>query len=112
VVVVGMPYPDTRDVVLQEKMKFADTKHNGGGKEYYESLCMKAVNQSIGRAIRHINDYAIVVLIDERYSTPRVLSQLPRWIARSTSSCSSLEDMLPDIKAFFESHGHTTLSLK
>ncbi|XP_010521523.1 PREDICTED: ATP-dependent DNA helicase DDX11 [Tarenaya hassleriana] len=57
------------------------------GKEYYENLCMKAVNQSIGRAIRHINDYAAILLVDARYSDdpskrtsshPR--NKLPLWI--------------------------------
>lgn len=35
-----------------------------GRVEYYTNLCMKAVNQSVGRAIRHIGDYATIVLAD------------------------------------------------
>lgn len=53
------------------------------GSEYYEDLCMKAVNQSIGRSIRHRGDYASIVLLDERYSQARVRSKLPGWIADS-----------------------------
>ena len=41
--------------------------HAGG--QYYEDLCMKAVNQCVGRVIRHRGDYAAVVLADARYAT-------------------------------------------
>ena len=34
---------------------------------HYENLCMKAVNQSVGRAIRHRGDYAAILLLDHRY---------------------------------------------
>uniref|UniRef100_A0A1J3GME6 Putative ATP-dependent RNA helicase DDX11-like protein 8 n=1 Tax=Noccaea caerulescens TaxID=107243 RepID=A0A1J3GME6_NOCCA len=58
------------------------------GKEYYENLCMKAVNQSIGRAIRHEKDYAAILLVDARYSNDpskrtshsHPSSKLPKWI--------------------------------
>lgn len=44
---------------------------------------MKAVNQCIGRAVRHRNDYACVVLLDKRYSRPKTQQALPTWIQRS-----------------------------
>ena len=137
VVVVGMPYPDTRDVVLQEKMKYVSMKdeqdriptntststrynqHNTAaetasslstisagdvnhtnthyntpaGRKLCENMCMRAVNQSVGRAIRHVNDYACVVLLDRRYTQEHMRTQLPKWLVRNLQVCSGgLED--------------------
>lgn len=91
VVMVGLPYPSPNDPELVERMKYidslasADSQGSHGGKksrEYYENLCMKAVNQSIGRAIRHIKDYAAILLVDARYSSESSgpSSKLPGWI--------------------------------
>jgi chromosome transmission fidelity protein 1 len=41
---------------------------------------MRAVNQSIGRAIRHANDYATILLVDRRYAGPKIKGKLPKWI--------------------------------
>ena len=54
------------------------------GREYYSSICMRAVNQSIGRSIRHAGDYASILLVDERYQDEQVkrdnvLKQLVGW---------------------------------
>jgi chromosome transmission fidelity protein 1 len=80
VVMVGMPYPNARDPELVEKMTFLDNRTPGSGRQFYESLCMKAVNQSIGRSIRHQKDYSTILLVDHRYSSPAVRSRLPEWI--------------------------------
>ncbi|KAG7401622.1 ATP-dependent DNA helicase chl1 [Phytophthora boehmeriae] len=82
VVMVGMPYPNARDAELVEKMAFLDKRNPGSGHQFYESLCMKAVNQSIGRAIRHQKDYASILLVDQRYSNPQVRKRLPEWIQK------------------------------
>ena len=34
----------------------------------------------IGRAIRHINDYSTIVLLDKRYGRASVQTKLPQWI--------------------------------
>ena len=69
---------------------------------HYENLCMKAVNQSVGRAIRHKEDYAAIIFLDHRlsicalvksalpvinylfyrFARPSIISQLPSWISR------------------------------
>lgn len=59
-----MPYPNPYDPELLERQRFAVAQAGGdeqAGREYYERLCMRAVNQCIGRAIRHKDDYAAIV---------------------------------------------------
>uniref|UniRef100_A0A146L2S9 DNA 5'-3' helicase n=1 Tax=Lygus hesperus TaxID=30085 RepID=A0A146L2S9_LYGHE len=84
VVVVGMPYPNIMSPELKEKMSFLNkTVGPQAGREYYENCCMKAVNQCIGRAVRHQNDYSTVLLLDHRYKSPNHIQLLPKWIASS-----------------------------
>jgi len=104
---MGMPYPNPTDPELQERMRFfdkgaADAEAAGQrvgltGGSFYEGLCMKAVNQCVGRVIRHQRDYAAIVLADERWvgrlavtsggappaSLPAPVTKLPGWIQRS-----------------------------
>lgn len=91
VMVVGMPYPNKTDVVLQEKMKYLEEQENGLGARYYQNLCIKAVNQAIGRAFRHQNDWASVVFMDCRYTSQGIRSGLTRWIEQNGCICNSNE---------------------
>lgn len=89
VMVVGLPYPNRTSPELKERMRHLDeTLGHGAGNEYYENLCMKAVNQCIGRSVRHIRDYACVYLLDERYASARIQQKLPAWIAQHISTAS------------------------
>ncbi|KAK6596950.1 ATP-dependent rna helicase chl1 [Botrytis cinerea] len=36
-------------------------------KDFFENVCMRAVNQSVGRAIRHRGDWAGILMVDERF---------------------------------------------
>uniref|UniRef100_A0A8C4IHQ1 DEAD/H (Asp-Glu-Ala-Asp/His) box helicase 11 n=1 Tax=Dicentrarchus labrax TaxID=13489 RepID=A0A8C4IHQ1_DICLA len=106
VVMVGMPYPNIKSPELQEKMAYLDKHlpHSGGrspGQALIENLCMKAVNQSIGRAIRHRGDYSSMVLCDRRYSRPATLSKLPTWIKDRTSTHTTFGPAFAALRKFF-----------
>ncbi|KAK9792715.1 hypothetical protein WJX73_001436 [Symbiochloris irregularis] len=98
VVMLGLPYPNPTDPELCERMRYLDNHQphtaaatpgrsgsTSAGQQYYEDLCMKAVNQCIGRVIRHAGDWAAIVLADVRWTTPsrKHLQQLPVWIQTS-----------------------------
>ncbi|PIO37049.1 hypothetical protein AB205_0140670 [Aquarana catesbeiana] len=104
---VGMPYPNIRSPELQEKMAYLDktvpkTSGVSAGRALLENLCMKSVNQSIGRAIRHRGDYASIVLLDHRYSQPAILSKLPQWIRNSTEIKPTFGPAFASIRKFFQ----------
>lgn len=99
VMVVGLPYPNIASADWKAKMEYIETttatrvserdgvskdearaRGKEAAREFYENACMRAVNQSIGRAIRHRGDYAAIVLVDRRYSTERIRGKLPGWI--------------------------------
>ncbi|KAG1703083.1 hypothetical protein DVH05_007994 [Phytophthora capsici] len=101
VVMVGMPYPNARDAELVEKMAFLDKRNPGSGRQFYESLCMKAVNQSIGRSIRHQKDYSTILLVDHRYSSPAVRSRLPEWIQKRVQAPTAFGQVYSQLVQFF-----------
>lgn len=108
VCVVGLPYPNRTSPELMEKMKYLDSV-GASSADYYENLCMKVVNQSIGRAIRHINDYAAVLLIDERYTQPRIQNKLPQWIRRSAKCPGQYGAVQGTLAKFFREKKQTNL---
>eukprot|EP00884_Botryococcus_braunii_P018140 jgi/Botrbrau1/5009/Bobra.0396s0030.1 len=116
VVVVGLPFPNPADPELKERMAYLDGAALGTaspqdpspGRQYYEDLCMKAVNQCVGRVIRHRNDWAAIILADSRYSfkpgTPgssnRMVEKLPGWVRSSLASTSSFGDAYSRVRTF------------
>ncbi|KAL4729745.1 ATP-dependent DNA helicase chl1 [Fusarium chlamydosporum] len=98
VIVIGLPYPNIASPDWKAKIEYIETttqnnlvaqgiakeeaviKAKQTARDFYENACMRAVNQSIGRAIRHRGDYAAIVLVDRRYGTERIRGKLPGWI--------------------------------
>ena len=83
VIVIGMPYPNITDPEIVLRVKHQDDRHPKGGTQYLDNLCMRNVNQTIGRAIRNSKDYAAIVLVDERYG--RIRAKLPSWMQPSVT---------------------------
>lgn len=73
-------------------------------RDFYENACMRAVNQSIGRAIRHQGDYAAIVLVDRRFGTDRIRAKLPGWIRGGMaegSEARGLQGLMGALSGFF-----------
>jgi chromosome transmission fidelity protein 1 len=108
VAVVGLPFPNPHSAEWKAKMQYISakaTKRGGDGKaaarDFFENACMRAVNQCVGRAIRHKGDYAAIMMLDRRYGTKRIQDKLPKWIRGSLTSGLDVGEVEKHLDHFF-----------
>lgn len=103
VITIGIPFPNANEAETKEQMNsYVNLMfESGSGKsqkqletDFLESSSMRIMNQTIGkifnidnicidflgRAIRHKNDYASIIMIDERINRSSIVERLPKWI--------------------------------
>lgn len=106
VIIVGIPFPNTNDEYVklirqhQNQMK-SQNPSNVDGEQWYVQQAYRAVNQSMGRCIRHRNDYGAIILCDPRYLSSTNQSNLSKWVRASVVNCSRLEDVVEPMRSFF-----------
>ncbi|KAF7422865.1 ATP-dependent DNA helicase chl1 [Pleurotus ostreatus] len=113
VIIIGLPFPNLGSAELQERMKFVRTKSNSQsqsqgkkdpGVELYENICMNSVNQSIGRAIRHRNDWAALIFLDKRYKSQTIKNKLSGWIQPHYHPVDTFGQGIKALSSFYQSH--------
>ncbi|CCH57831.1 hypothetical protein TBLA_0A00310 [Henningerozyma blattae CBS 6284] len=112
VVMVGLPYPNIfSNEMLIKKNHLKDKILKNGGtinqvnektKLFYENICMKAVNQSVGRAIRHKDDFANIYLLDRRYATDAIKLKLSNWVRKRVIISSKIDEVMHQTNLFFK----------
>ncbi|KAF5382526.1 hypothetical protein D9615_002808 [Tricholomella constricta] len=112
VVIIGLPFANLGSPELRERLQYVKrleqrrpTKKKPGQKdasaELYENMCMNAVNQSIGRAIRHRGDWASLILLDRRYASPSIRNKLPNWIGNGLTVTEGFGQTVKGLGAFY-----------
>lgn len=117
IVMVGLPYPNLQSGELQIKRRHLEKKVDDLNqkhpnlkprdpkvvvKDFLDNLCMKAVNQSVGRSIRHINDYSVIILLDSRYDRENIKSKLSHWVKNRIQPERSVQSIMHNVKEFFD----------
>ena len=69
---------------LPAKVETSTTTANNNrtlsGAEWYNQQAHRAVNQAVGRVIRHRHDYGAVLLLDHRFAEVRNKDGLSKWL--------------------------------
>mmetsp|Transcript_45641 Transcript_45641/g.72193 ORF Transcript_45641/g.72193 Transcript_45641/m.72193 type:complete len:1015 (-) Transcript_45641:273-3317(-) len=110
VIMVGIPYPQKQDLRVMLKQDFLDARGGQGhGKSWYVREAIRAVNQTVGRVIRHSGDFGAVLLCDHRYANGNriasLTTRLPSWLRSELSVLSDFEAAVSSCRRFFNSHG-------
>ncbi|XP_012141120.2 Fanconi anemia group J protein homolog [Megachile rotundata] len=104
VVCVGIPFPVRKDPVIDMKFKYNDANTAKGllrGTEWYSIQAFRALNQALGRCLRHINDWGAVILVDERFLLPEYKANLPKWVKTmwvNQKNCNFMDELRDFVK--------------
>lgn len=109
VIITGLPFPPKMDPRVILKMQFLDEmsrKRVSGmrylsGQEWYRQQAFRAVNQAIGRVIRHKEDFGAIFLCDQRFKSADVRANLPSWVQPYVRPYDSFGNMVRDVSQFF-----------
>uniref|UniRef100_A0A3B5KR97 Regulator of telomere elongation helicase 1 n=1 Tax=Xiphophorus couchianus TaxID=32473 RepID=A0A3B5KR97_9TELE len=109
VIITGLPFPPKFDPRVILKMQFLDEmsrKKSPGmrylsGQEWYKQQAFRAVNQAIGRVIRHKEDYGAIFLCDQRFKSSDARAQLPSWVKPYVRLYDRFGNIVRDVSQFF-----------
>ncbi|XP_045480526.1 regulator of telomere elongation helicase 1 homolog [Harmonia axyridis] len=107
VIIVGLPFPPMKDPRVILKKRYLDTCRSSnqeyiGGDKWYTLEACRAVNQAIGRVIRHKNDYGAILLLDERFKNPNIQSQLSLWLRERIKIVQNFGEITRDLRLFYK----------
>lgn len=88
VITIGIPYPNIKEITVSLKREYNDVArrtrpHLMSGGDWYASQAFRALNQAVGRCIRHKDDWGAIMMIDSRLKFPSSVQNISRWLRQS-----------------------------
>ncbi|KAJ1899188.1 hypothetical protein LPJ66_002269 [Kickxella alabastrina] len=100
VVNIGIPYPAFKDVKVMLKREYNDQMYrqyqyhqgssNGNqaaastgllnGSKWYDTQAFRAINQALGRCLRHKNDWGAIIMLESRFGQSWNINRLSKWV--------------------------------
>ena len=114
VVCVGIPFPNVKDTLVDLKKRYNDKRRSGdressllSGGEWYEIQAFRALNQALGRCIRHRNDWGAILMVDDRYiRNQRYVGSLSKWVRGKVVHYAQCPPMLASLATFARDMKH------
>ncbi|KRZ59426.1 Fanconi anemia group J -like protein [Trichinella nativa] len=111
VIAVGIPFPNLKNIQVQLKKQYNNTRLKNAvglgvqhslisGDEWLEIQAYRALNQALGRCLRHKMDWGALLLVDSRFNQSKHFSGLSTWIRRNLYHYSKFSEMLNSLQEF------------
>ncbi|KAM6049595.1 Fanconi anemia group J protein [Chlamydotis macqueenii] len=106
VITIGIPFPNVKDLQVELKRKYNDLHKNTRGllpgSQWYEIQAYRALNQALGRCIRHRNDWGALILVDDRFrnNPNKYITGLSKWIRQQIQHHENFGSALESLQAF------------
>uniref|UniRef100_A0A663MT05 Regulator of telomere elongation helicase 1 n=1 Tax=Athene cunicularia TaxID=194338 RepID=A0A663MT05_ATHCN len=108
VIITGLPFPPRMEPRVILKMQFLDEMRRSGagaqylsGREWYSQQASRAVNQAIGRVLRHRQDYGAIFLCDHRFINSDIRNKLPSWVCPYVNVYDNFGHAVRSVSLFF-----------
>ncbi|NXS93400.1 FANCJ protein, partial [Jacana jacana] len=106
VITIGIPFPNVKDLQVELKRKYNDQHKNTRGllpgSQWYEIQAYRALNQALGRCIRHRNDWGALILVDDRFrnNPNKYITGLSKWVRQQIKHHEKFASALESLRAF------------
>lgn len=106
VVILGLPFPNVTDPQVQAKKAYNSNCNPArgllAGDSWYSLQAFRALNQAVGRCIRHQGDYGAILLLDHRFTLPSHQEQLSRWVRGAIQDPKPVDATFASLVSFFQ----------
>ncbi|XP_014290418.1 regulator of telomere elongation helicase 1 homolog [Halyomorpha halys] len=106
VIIAGLPYPPLHDPKVKLKKQYIDQNRKNNtdltGDVWYVLEATRAVNQAIGRVIRHAEDYGAIILCDAQFNNQKIVQNLSKWVQQRIIKPRSFGESVGVLRGFFK----------
>ncbi|KAG2428118.1 hypothetical protein HXX76_011799 [Chlamydomonas incerta] len=114
VILLGIPFPAIKDTKVRLKKEYNDAGSGPAsgrppsqrllsGDAWYSQQAFRALNQAVGRCIRHKYDWGAIILMDERFRGSGRQQQLSRWVRAAVKVHDTFDGSIAELSAFYRS---------
>lgn len=99
----SIPFAPYKDVLVEQKQNYNRAQHGAyAGRDWYSRQALMAVNQALGRCIRHRGDFGAVILLDQAFQANK--SGISKWAREVAVASAGGDALVEEMRAFFAKH--------